>query len=411
MITLQFVQIALIVFLAGLSVFLATVEASFNLLKRRRLTQVAFHDEKRILLAQSYLEDPPRIVMPVHLGTYTAHVGMTVIITSLAFRLVDHWAPLAAFGVMMAYLLLFRVSVPYILARQDPESAFLQLLPAFHLWAQALEPITTRIRRRAVPVPEEGEEGVPVPEVPPPPVRQADEERLVDALDRFSETLVRAVMTPRPDIVAIAAAAPVSELRRLMRDSKYSRVPVYGKDLDDILGVVEVRDLLDFEGAAEGPVSGLVRPAHLVPDTKRIPDLLREMQGRHITFAVVIDEYGGTAGIVTVEDIVEELVGEIKDEYDVEGDPLAVEPDGSVVADGRVGVDRLEEALETELSLDAEIDTVGGLVTSIFGQIPRAGERTSYRGFEVEVIAAEKKRVNRVRFRRAPVASPASSPA
>jgi magnesium and cobalt transporter len=303
------------------------------------------------------------------------------------------------------------VSVPYILARQDPESAFLQLLPAFHLWAQALEPITTRIRRRAVPVPEEGEEGAPVPEVPPPPVQQADEERLVDALDRYSETLVRAVMTPRPDIVAIAAAAPVSELRRLMRDSKYSRVPVYGKDLDDILGVVEVRDLLDFEGAAEGPVSGLVRPAHLVPDTKRIPDLLREMQGRHITFAVVIDEYGGTAGIVTVEDIVEELVGEIKDEYDVEGDPLAVEPDGSVVADGRVGVDRLEEALETELSLDAEIDTVGGLVTSIFGQIPRAGERTSYRGFEVEVIAAEKKRVNRVRFRRAPVASPASSPA
>ena len=408
MITLQ---IALIVFLAGLSVFLATVEASFNLLKRRRLTQVGFHDEARVELAQSYLEDPPRIVMPVHLGTYTAHVGMTVIITSLAFRLVDHWAMLTAFGVMMAYLLLFRVSVPYILVRQDPEGAFLKLLPAFHLWAQGLEPITTRIRRRAVPVPDEGEEGAAVLEVPPPPVQQADEERLVDALDRFSETLVREVMTPRPDIVAIAASASVADLRRLMRENKYSRVPVYGKDLDDILGVVEVRDLLDFEGAPEAPVSSLVRPAHLVPDTKRIPELLREMQGRHITFAVVIDEYGGTAGIVTVEDIVEELVGEIKDEYDVEADPLAVEADGSVVADGRVGVDRLEEALETELSLDEEIDTVGGLVTSIFGQIPHAGERTSYRGFEVEVLAAEQKRVNRVRFRRAPVSSPSASPA
>ena len=122
-------------------------------------------------------------------------------------------------------------------------------------------------------------------------------------------------------------------------------------------------------------MSSLVRPVHLVPETKRIPALLREMQGRRVTFAVVIDEYGGTAGIVTVEDIVEELVGEIKDEYDVEGDPLAVEPDGSVVADGRASVERLEEALETELSLDEEIDTVGGLVTSIFGQIPRAGER------------------------------------
>jgi CBS domain containing-hemolysin-like protein len=404
MITLQ---AFLIVLLAVLSVFLATVEASFNLLKRRRLSQVAFHDEGRLELAQRYLDDPPRMLMPVHLGTYTAHVGMTVIITSLAFRLVDHWTMLTAFGIMMAYLLLFRVSMPYILVRQDPEGTFLRLLPAFHLWSQALNPLVSRLRRRAAPDPEEAEEGGPVPEVPPPPVQQVDEERLVDALDRFSETVTREIMTPRPDIVAIAAAAPVSALRRLMGETKYSRIPVYGKDLDDILGVVEVRDLLDFQGDADSPVGPLARPAHIVPETKRIPELLREMQGRRVTFAVVVDEYGGTAGLVTVEDIVEELVGEIKDEYDVEGDPLTVEPDGSVVADGRASIERLEEALETELSLDEEIDTVGGLVTSIFGQIPRPGERTSYRGFEVEVLLAEKKRVNRVRFRRVPVESPA----
>jgi CBS domain containing-hemolysin-like protein len=374
-------------------------------MKRRRLSQVGFHDEGRLQLAQSYLDDPPRMLMPVHLGTYTAHVGMTVIITSLAFRLVDHWAMVTAFGVMMAYLLLFRLSMPYMFVRQDPEATFLSLLPAFHVWATALSPLVARLRRRAVAV-EEPEEPA-VPEVPPPPVQQADEEQLVDALDRFSETIAREVMTPRPDIVAIPAAAPIAALRRLMNETKYSRIPVYGKDLDDIQGVVEVRDLLDFQGDPDSPASGLVRPVHLVPETKRIPDLLREMQGRRITFAVVIDEYGGTAGIVTVEDIVEELVGEIKDEYDVEGDPLVVEADGSVVADGRASVDQLEEALETELSLDEEIDTVGGLVTSIFGQIPRAGERTSYRGFEVEVLAAEKKRVNRVRFRRATVATPA----
>ena len=399
-------QVSLIVLLAGLSVFLATVEASFNLMKRRRLTQVGFHDEARLEIAKRYLDDPPRMLMPVHLGTYTAHVGMTVIITSLAFRLVDHWAMLAAFGVMMAYLLLFRLSVPYILVRQDPEVTFLKLLPAFHLWALALSPVVSRLRRRAVPLPDEPEEGA-VPEVPPPPVQQADEERLVDALDRFSETVVREVMTPRPDVVAIPGSAPVAGLRRLMSETKYSRVPVFGKDLDDIQGVVEVRDLLDFQGDPDSPVAGLVRPTHLVPETKRIPALLREMQGRRFTFAVVIDEYGGTAGIVTVEDIVEELVGEIKDEYDVDGDPLVVEPDGSVVADGRASVDQLEAALETELSTDEEIDTVGGLVTSIFGHLPRAGERTSYRGFEIEVLAAEKKRVNRVRFRRVAVAAPA----
>jgi putative hemolysin len=401
-------QAVLIVLLAGLSIFLATVEASFNLLKRRRLTQVGFHDEARIELAQRYLDDPPRMLMPVHLGTYTAHVGMTVIITSMAFRLVDHWAMLTAFGIMLAYMLLFRVSMPYILVRQDPEATFLHLLPAFHLWAQALEPIIGVIRRRARPEPEEAEDGgASRPEVPPPPVQEADEEKLVDALDRFSGTLVREVMTPRPDVVAIPAAAPVSALRRLMSETKYSRIPVYGKDLDDIQGVIEVRDLLDYQGEADAAAGALVRPAHLVPETKRIADLLREMQRRRLTFAVVIDEYGGTAGIATVEDIVEELVGEIQDEYDAEVEPLTVEADGSVVADGRLAVDRLEEALETELSLDEEIDTVGGLVTSIFGQIPRAGEKKSYRGFEVEVLAAERKRVSRVRFRRAAVESPA----
>jgi len=401
-------QALLVLLLATLSIFLATVEVSFNLLKRRRLTQVGFADAARVELAQRYIDDPPRLLLPVHLGTYTAHVGMTVIITSMVFRLVEHWAMLCAFAIMMGYLLLFRVSVPYILARADPEARFLGLLPAFHLWAGALGPITAPLRRRAVPVPAEPEEGASsAPELPPPPVQEPDAERLVDALDRFGGTLVREVMTPRPDIEAIPAIAPVSQLRRLMIDSKYSRIPVYGEDLDDIQGVVEVRDLLGFQGSEDAAVGALARAAHLVPDTKHIAQLLREMQARRVTFAVVIDEYGGTAGIVTVEDIVEELVGEIKDEYDVEGDPLMVEPDDSVVADGRLGVDRLEQALESELSLDEEIGTVGGLVTSIFGQIPRPGERKRYRGFEIEVLAAERRRVNRVRFRRAAVTEPA----
>jgi putative hemolysin len=400
-------QLFLLLALAGLSIFLASAEASFHLLKRRRLTRVAFADEARIELAERYLDDPPRLLMPAHLGTYTAHVGMTVIMTSLFFDLLTHWAMLAAFAAMMLYLLLFRASLPYALVARDPEGAFLRLLPAFHLYASALHPIIAPLRRRGAPDPEEEEPGAGIPEVPPPPVEQVDEQRLEDALDRFSETLVREVMTPRPDVVAIEAAAPVRDLHRLMSESKYSRIPVYGKDLDDIQGVVEVRDLLDFQGEGDAQVGGLSRPVHFVPETKRIASLLKEMQSLRVTFAVAIDEYGGTAGIVTVEDIVEELVGEIQDEYDAEGEPLAVEPDGAILVDGRVSVDRLEEALETELSIDAEIDTVGGLVTSVFGQIPRAGQKKRYRGFEIEVLVAARNRVNRVRFRRSAVRNPA----
>jgi CBS domain containing-hemolysin-like protein len=401
-------ELFVMLLLAGLSIFLASVEASFHLLKRRRLAQVTHHDDAIGELADPYLEDPLRLLMPVHIGTYTAHVGMTVIITSLFFDLVAHWAMLAALAVMMAYLLLFRVSVPYILVHQDPERAFLRLLPAFHAWARALSPVVARLRHGAAETDDDDEAGPPaVPELPPPPVQEADENRLAQALGRYSETLVREVMTPRPDVVSISGAAAVADLRQVMRDTKYSRIPVYGENLDDIQGLVDVRDLLDHEGAASAPVGGLARSAQLVPETKHIAELLREMQARRFTFAVVIDEYGATAGIVSVEDIVEELVGEIQDEFDVEQAPLSIGADGSVLVDCRVGVEKLEEALEAELSVEEGIETVGGLITSIFGRIPRVGERTSYRGFDVEVLDAEEKRVNRARFRRIPVPDPA----
>jgi CBS domain containing-hemolysin-like protein len=241
-----------------------------------------------------------------------------------------------------------------------------------------------------------------VPEVPPPPVQDRDEDRLVDSLERFSSTPVRDVMTPRPDIIAIAAEASVKELRRVMRETKYSRIPVYGENLDDIVGVVEVRDLLDFEGDEADSTRPLARSVFLAPETKRIAELLKEMQAQRTTFAVVIDEYGGTAGIVSIEDIVEELVGEIKDEYDVEAEPISVDRDGGVVVAGRVNLDRLEQALETPLDDSGDVGTVGGLVASVFGRIPRAGEKLDYRGFSLEVLDAERKRVNRVRFTRKP---------
>ncbi len=405
------VHLAVLLLLAVLSIFMAAVEAAFYLTKRRRLSHLATQNP-RVELVNRYLDDPPSLLMAVHIGTYTAHMGMTIVITALFLEYLDHWAMLVAFLAMMAYLLLFRLTVPYALVRGNPERSLLLLLPVFDSYARALQPLVTALRKRAVdgppPVTDESNPGnLNMPEVPPPPALETDENRMVENLEKFTETLVRQVMTPRPDIVAIGADETVAELRRIMRETKYSRIPVYGENLDDMLGVAAVRDLVDFEGGPAEPLRPLVRPVHLVPATKRIADLLKELQAQRSTFAVVIDEYGATAGIVSIEDIVEELVGEIKDEFDVESDPISVEPDGSMLVAGRVSVDRLEQALEAPLADSDDIGTVGGLVTSIFGRIPRPGERTAYKGFEVEVMDAEKKRVNRVRFRRSAVTTPA----
>jgi len=404
------IHLAVLLLLAALSIFMAAVEAAFYLTKRRRLSHLAIQNP-RVELVNRYLDDPPSLLMPVHIGTYTAHMGMTIVITALFLEYLDHWAMMVAFLAMMGYLLLFRLTVPYALVRGNPERSLLLLLPLFDGYARALQPLVAALRRRAAggppPLTDESSPGnLNLPEVPPPPALATDANRMVENLEQFTETLVRQIMTPRPDIVAVAADDTVAELRRIMRETKYSRIPVYGENIDDILGLAEVRDLVDFDGDPAGPLRPLVRPVHLVPATKRIAELLRELQAQRTTFAVVIDEYGGTAGIVSIEDIVEELVGEIKDEFDLESDPISVEPDGSVLVAGRVSVDRLEQALEAPLAEGDEIGTVGGLVTSIFGRIPRPGERTAYRGFDVEVLDAERKRVNRVRFRRIAVVSP-----
>jgi CBS domain containing-hemolysin-like protein len=401
------VKLAVLAALALASLGLACVEAAFYLLKRRRLGHLSLQNP-RAELVNRYLEDPPLLLMPVHMGTYTAHMSMALVIASLFLELDARWALVVAFLSMMIYLLVFRLTVPYALVRRNPERSLLVLLPAFHAYARALKPLVSILRRRAAPETEKEAEvptAVPNREIPPPPVQDTNEGRLVDALARFAETLVREVMTPRPDIVAIGADRTLRELRDLMRETKYSRVVVFGENLDDVVGVVEVRDIIDYDGDADLPIRPLVRTVPVVPATKRIADLLRELQQQHTTFAVVVDEYGGTAGLVTVEDIVEELVGEIKDEFDVETDPIAVEPDGSVLVAGRVNVDRLEVALEASLAQDDEVGTVGGFVTALFGRVPRTGERMEYRGFEVEVVDAERKRVNRVRFRRIAVAN------
>jgi putative hemolysin len=392
-------DIVVLLLLAAISIFLASVEAAFYLVKGRSLHGA----DSRVALVNSYLEDPPTLLMPVHMGAFTAHAGMTVVITALFLDHLSAWAMLVAFLAMVVYLIVFRLTIPYALVRHDPEGSLLLLMPLFDLYAQALGPMLRALRRRAEEESATSEERKEA-DAPSSPARDVDQERLVEAVARFEATQVRQVMTPRPDVVAIPVKSAVGEVRKIVRETRYSRIPLYRETLDDIVGFVTVRDLLEYEGDPADPVRPLSHPAFLVPETKKISELLKEMQVQHTSLAVAIDEYGCTAGIVSVEDIVEELVGEIKDEYDVETEPITVEPDGSVLVTGRVAVEQLEQTLEVPLS-DAEgIGTVGGLVGVLFGRIPRVGERIDYRGFTIEVVDSERKRVHRVRFRRKPEA-------
>src|SRR6185295_1779285 len=155
---------------------------------------------------------------------------------------------------------------------------------------------------------------------------QQEERKLLKSIVDFGDTLVREVMTPRPDIVAIRSSASLDDLRSLFREQEYSRIPVFKESLDNILGFVFVKDLIVLENPrGDQPITSILRPAHFVPETKPVSELLREFQAQRIQMAIVVDEYGGTAGLVTLEDLVEEIVGEIRDEYDVEAESVVDE--------------------------------------------------------------------------------------
>jgi len=184
------------------------------------------------------------------------------------------------------------------------------------------------------------------------------------------------------------------------REQGYSRVPVFQDNLDNILGILFMKDLLLTPTAADSElVTGHMRPATFAPETKRVPELLREFQRRQIQAAIVVDEYGGTAGLVTIEDMLEEIVGEIRDEYDVETDPIVEEGDGVFVFSAKVDIDTAAERLGIDIERDG-FETVGGFIVTHLGRVPTPGEKLDVGDVEVEVLEAERRRVHKVRLRR-----------
>ncbi len=230
-----------------------------------------------------------------------------------------------------------------------------------------------------------------------------DERELISSVIELGDTLVREVMTPRTDMVTLAATDTTDLATDLVIEAGRSRVPVMGDGIDDIVGVIYARDLLKLLDDAESPQQcrGVARPAYFVPETKSVLELLREMQTNQVHLAIVVDEFGGTAGLVTIEDLLEEIVGEIVDEYDDE-EPMVVEVDGgSYLLDGRVSIDDLEQLIGVMLP-DEEWDTVGGLVLGLAGRVPVEGERFELDGHEFVADRVQGRRISRVRLTTAP---------
>lgn len=228
---------------------------------------------------------------------------------------------------------------------------------------------------------------------------EAHERELISQVLDFADAIVREVMVPRPDMVTVSADTSSEHVLDLVLEAGKSRIPVHGEDTDDILGVLYARDLLQLWDDEAGPrlARDLLRDAYFVPETKRVPDLLREMQANQVHMAIAVDEFGGTAGLVTIEDLLEELVGEIADEYDDEEPMVVPVDDGSYLIDARLDIDDLGELIGSTIP-DDDWDTVGGLILGLAGRVPAEGESFEYNRHKLTVERVQGRRVAQVRL-------------
>ncbi len=227
---------------------------------------------------------------------------------------------------------------------------------------------------------------------------QAQEEQMIHSIFEFGETPAREIMVPRVDMTTVAVDAPIADVIDLMLQVGHSRIPVYEETVDNIVGIVFDRDLFKYfrEQEVDVPLKDAVRPAYFVPESKKVDELLHELQKKRVQMAIVVDEYGGTAGLVTIEDILEEIVGEIQDEFDAEEESIEVVNENEAIFNALVSVDDVNRLLT--LALDAQdVDTLGGYVYAHLGKMPVSGDEFEVENVSFSVVATDGRRIRKVR--------------
>ncbi len=231
------------------------------------------------------------------------------------------------------------------------------------------------------------------------------EQRMIRGVLRLEDVTAREVMVPRVDIVAVQASAPLSGATDLMSDGGHSRIPVFEETIDRVVGIVHARDLLKYLGSETASATlilkDIARPAVFIPESKPLDELLREFQERRVTIAVVVDEYGGTEGLITMEDLLEEIVGEIEDEFEREEPDVSRISDHEVIVDARVSLDEVNELFQANLEGDG-FDTLGGLLYTRFGKIPASGDELTLENLRMQVLSTAGRRIRKVRIQQQP---------
>ena len=405
--------------------FLASVDMAFGQLSdvglRRLAAEAEEHPNARYApFLNEILENRARFAMTLSAAIQIQLVIFSVLVSYISLQLTTNGIALfmsIAAGLILAGI--FRQFIPRLLSLRNPEGKLLRLLPVLRPfyrvltyladpWHRSFDRLRQQEQVEEANDEEEDDDGddiealIDVGEAEG--IIEESERELIQSAIEFGDTTVGEIMTPRTEIVALPNTATVREARNLIIESRHSRLPIYREQIDNVEGIIYVRDLLPSLslGKADSPVAPFVRPVYFVPETKSVAKLLREMQKAHAYLSMVVDEYGGVAGLITVEDILEEIVGEIEDE-DISGEePEEIVPanDGAFEVLGGTEIGKIERLFDMEIETD-DFTTIAGLVIAQKGSVPRSGEHVEFRGLEVDVLEADEKKISRLRIKKA----------
>lgn len=424
------IEFGIAVFLLFALAFLATIDMAFSQLSDVSLRRIATEAEDlerqdSAEFLREILENRPRFRFALSAAIQILLIAFAVMIALLVFRFYPAAREILIYSLLISLTLsvIFRQFIPRIITGKNPETKLLTLLPLvrplYRVWSVFAGLFSTVFGKRqkreleTTVVPETNDDGyeddsddiqalIQVGEAEG--IIEEEERDLIKRMIEFTDTEVDEIMTPRTDITALPIDATVKTTRDLIIEQKYSRLPVYKDNIDNIEGVIYVRDLLiAWAGGRENePIKNFLRPAYFVPETKLASELLKTLQSNHYQIAIVVDEYGGVAGLVTVEDILEEIVGEIEDEDTEQEEIIEIIEGGNGYFDvfGSVEIGKIERLFGMEIE-DDDFTTIAGLVTSELGYVPKSGENLHFRGLDVEILRADEKKIYLLRLRRA----------
>ncbi|MCU0310267.1 MAG: hemolysin family protein [Acidimicrobiales bacterium] len=414
--TSQAVMITAIVVLLLVSVFLALAETALTRMTRTKAVALLEDERRGAKRLLELVAHPERFLNVVLLVVLVAQLVQATLTGIVSAQLFGAWGVAVATFLNVVVVFVLAEAAPKTWAIEHPERAALIAAPPvsalarfgpLRLLSRGLIGLTNVILPgkglKEGPFVSEEELLAMVDVAVEEEVIEREERQLISQIIEFGDTIVREVMVPRPDMVTVDTDFRVADVMEVVLLNGRSRIPVLGEGIDDVVGVVTAKDLMRAErdGRADEPVLAFVRPAEFVPETKRVAALLPEMQARTFHMAIVVDEYGGTAGLVTMEDLIEELVGEIVDETDREEPMVEPLPGGAVLVQAQMGIDEVNDLLGLELP-EGDWDTLGGLVFHLAGHVPAEGEVVEADGRLLHVERVKGRRIATIRVDPAP---------